>query len=325
MRRALPLLATAILVLAGTAFASPTRLVAHGISLTLLPSWHGRILVSYGNPLLQAANFPLPTKTDANGTEAIRQMRSPNQVFLLLAEVGNLPGTSGFDHASLPIQIGRADILSRAPGAPADRPVARRRFATNGRSFSLLVYFGSRLVPTATVREVNRLLSALRIQRLVPAVAWTRLHRRLHLPKLASGARCPRSSSGRAAPEVYFTLGPGPAYPVLGTRNGVAQLTSDERRGDSYWHKTLWAIGPSFRGPVLVRGRRIDGSGAVEFSLGGGRPQKELRLSPARADAEAHWRYAPSATIIPTPGCYAFQIDGATFSHTAVFLARLAR
>jgi hypothetical protein len=120
---------------------------------------------------------------------------------------------------------------------------------------------------------------------------------------------------------VYFTLGSGPAYPVLGTRNGIANLTSEERHGGLYWHKTLWAIRPSYRGPLLVRGRRLDSGDVVGFSLGGGRRDDELRLVPA--NARPQWRYAPTDTVFPAVGCYAFQIDGTTFSSSVVFLARL--
>jgi hypothetical protein len=121
---------------------------------------------------------------------------------------------------------------------------------------------------------------------------------------------------------VYFTLGSGPAYPVLGTRNGTANLTREERRGGLYWHKTLWAIRPSYRGPLLVRGRRLDTGVVVGFSLGGGGRDDELRLVPGNVSPQ--WRYAPSDTVFSAAGCYAFQIDGTTFSSTVVFLARLS-
>jgi hypothetical protein len=122
----------------------------------------------------------------------------------------------------------------------------------------------------------------------------------------------------------HFTLGPGPAYPVFGTGDGVAVLSEDRMRGGAFWHKTLWAISPRYRGPVLVRGRRIDGSGGLGFATGY-RPTSELRFPPERFAPQrlhAKWRYGPTATLIPSRGCYALQIDGNGFSRVVVFSAR---
>ena len=158
-----------------------------------------------------------------------------------------------------------------------------------------------------------------RVEASVRPGTWTRLRRPLHVPAPAAGAPCPRSRSGRAAPATYFTLGPGPAYPVFGTRHGVAPLTAHERRDGAYWRKTLWATRPGYRGPVLVRGRRIGGPDNLRFAIGY-RPTTELRLRPA--PSRTGWRYTPTATVIPKSGCYALQIDGNNFSRVVVFLAR---
>lgn len=100
----------------------------------------------------------------------------------------------------------------------------------------------------------------------------------------------------------------------------MAVLRKDELRAGAYWRKTLWAIRPGYRGPVLVRGRRIDGPGILGFALGF-RATTELRFRPARR-GRRRWRYAPSATVIPRSGCYALQIDGTSFSRVVVFSAR---
>ncbi|MDX6560261.1 MAG: hypothetical protein QOD65_75, partial [Gaiellales bacterium] len=248
------------------------RLAAYGISVTLSPGWHGRILRAYGEPVLQVANFRLPVSTGASGSAAIQQMRSTKDVFVLLSEVGNRPGTSGFVPTALPLLVTGEAVAPRFPGIPRDRGVLVRRFAIEGRSFSLQVYFSDRPVHASQRRAANSLLASLRVQQLVPEATWRRLHRLLQLPNVKRGTRCPRAASGRAAPATYFTLGHGPAYPVFGTPNGIAQITTNERRGRVYWHKTLWAVSAAYRGPVLVRGRRIDGNGAVQFSPGGTSP-----------------------------------------------------
>lgn len=291
-----------LVLTSGTATADASRLLAlDGVSLRLPASWHGKIAVSYGNAVLRVANRRLHT-------------------LVVLGEVGNRPGTSGFDPIALPIRIRARDVVPAA----GDRLVARRHFAVSGRSFALLVYLGSRTRLAERLRRIDVLLRSVRVEPYTPPGTWRRLRRPLHLPSLTSGATCPRSRSGRAAPSASFTLGRGPAYPVLGTGDGVADLSARELRAGAYWHKTLWAISPRYHGPVLVRGRRIDGTGVLGFALGF-RPASELRFPPERfapRRLQARWRYGPTATVIPSRGCYALQIDGSSFSRIVVFSAR---
>ena len=97
----------------------------------------------------------------------------------------------------------------------------------------------------------------------------------------------------------------------------MAVLGDDVRHGGAYVHKTLWAIAPSYRGPLLVRaiGRR------GQLRLGTGhRREVWLESAPGRP---RRWRYAPMSTDVPGAGCYAFQLDGTSFSRTLVFRARL--
>jgi hypothetical protein len=162
-------------------------------------------------------------------------------------------------------------------------------------------------------------------------VRWSELRRPLALPQAASGGKCPRTLGGHAAPKVGVTLGPGPAYPVLGfeasppSPQGKADLGSDLLDDSWYPHKTLWAVSPVYDGPVLIRGGRIDHAGELRFRVGrntvGGkepRPLRELRLAEQSSTA---WRYAPSYTLLRGPGCYAFQVDGVRFTEVLVFEA----
>lgn len=112
----------------------------------------------------------------------------------------------------------------------------------------------------------------------------------------------------------------GPAYPVLGSSEGVAELNDDVLRGRWYYHKTLWAVSPGYRG-LLIRGVRLDRRDPVRFHLGGA-PSAEIRWPPQPGGARV-WRYAPTATLLPGPGCFAFQIDGLRFSKVITFAAGL--
>jgi hypothetical protein len=238
--------------------AAPRTLAGDGVSVRLPSGWHGKLAVSYEEAVLEAANSRLPAGDDPTGRRAIGAVRAAG-VLLLLSEVGNPPGTSGFNPVSLPIRVRPRDVVQRGSRFDRREPVAARRFAVRGRSFDLLVYLGSRAERTQKLGRINRLLASLSIEPYVRPGTWKRLRRPLHLPSLASSVSCPRSRSGRAAPATNYTLGPGNAYPVFGTRHGVAVLSARELRAGAYWHKTLWAISPRYRGPVLVRGRRIDG------------------------------------------------------------------
>jgi hypothetical protein len=112
-------------------------------------------------------------------------------------------------------------------------------------------------------------------------------------------------------------------YAVLGFegRKRVVELRADERRGRSYWHKTLWAVDPEYGGPVLIRGRGIRPPQAIEFGYDG-HMFTELELPAEKAE---RWRYAPSFTILPGAGCYALQVDGKSFSEVIVFAAAESR
>jgi hypothetical protein len=134
---------------------------------------------------------------------------------------------------------------------------------------------------------------------------------------------CPRTPGERPNPDIGIALGTGPAYAVLGFegRKNVVELTADELRGGSFWHKTLWAIDPDYDGRVLVRGRGIDPPERIAFGYDG-RALAELEFPAEETD---RWRYGPSDTILPGPGCYAFEVGGSGFRDVIVFQAVKSR
>jgi hypothetical protein len=116
----------------------------------------------------------------------------------------------------------------------------------------------------------------------------------------------PRASAGPVGPRqisagVGFHTVPGSAW--LG-----AQVT--------------WVAAGSYRGPILIRGARL-GGGALGFGSGA-RPYDELQLLDAGRGAPAvagNGRAWVTYTRIPSAGCYAYQVDGTTFSEVVVFRA----
>jgi hypothetical protein len=97
-------------------------------------------------------------------------------------------------------------------------------------------------------------------------------------------------------------------------------------RSGLYLQKVLWVSTPKYQGPVLIRGARLDGPGAIQFAVGYAEPAAELRLLEPGARSpleEPGWREWPSYTGIAQPGCYAYQVDGTSFSSIVIFEARV--
>jgi len=148
---------------------------------------------------------------------------------------------------------------------------------------------------------------------------WTALETPLRLPTVAAGQRCPRASGRIVSSAFGDALGDGPVYPVGLGADGVLPVVA---ASSGYLQKVLWVASPAYLGRVLIRGGRIDGPGAVQFAAGQGVPATEFRLDQATATSageEQGWREWPSYTYVPSPGCYAYQIDGAGFTKIVVF------
>jgi hypothetical protein len=131
-------------------------------------------------------------------------------------------------------------------------------------------------------------------------------------PLLGSGLARP-IGFGRDALLRYVPPGPGTDY--QGSRWGG--------------QKVIWVIGPSYDGPVLVRGRQLDGPNAVGFTSSADAPNaahpfREMRIPAGFSGAygvNGPWRDVVSATRLLAPGCYAYQIDTLVGSTAIVFRA----
>jgi hypothetical protein len=148
---------------------------------------------------------------------------------------------------------------------------------------------------------------------------WTPLRRPLRVPTLGPDRACAVTGLAKnfnfARYGVARGVGPGPAYPI-GWRDGTIAITWHRNDVDAtLWGvaKVLWFVRPSYHGPVLVRGVGLDSSYKVRVDRGR-IPPAELRLPEGTKDR-------PSYVRIRKSGCYAFQIDGWTFSRSIVFRA----
>jgi hypothetical protein len=149
----------------------------------------------------------------------------------------------------------------------------------------------------------------------VPASAsgdWAALHRPLQLKPLKAGARCPVTRSHPLDHGRLSGVGVGPVFAL------PSPFGPDGRHPGWIGSKTLWTwparlLKQSTR--VLVRGRRLDQSGAMRFQLGPNwdsplRP--ELRITttqPVGSFSNSTWGTTVTMLFGRTPGCYGIQLD----------------
>lgn len=165
----------------------------------------------------------------------------------------------------------------------------------------------------------------------VPAL----LRRSLHLPSITAGASCPTSAPGRQVTHFLGkAVGKGPVYAISErplARRGILSFEYPPSHNSSFagsqWggQKVLWASSRSYHGPILIRGRQLDGNHAVGF----GQlliPYAELQFPAGHGDpSQGGWRAWPSETRLRAPGCYAWQVDGTDFSEVIVFRAVVSK
>src|SRR5258707_545647 len=78
-------------------------------------------------------------------------------------------------------------------------------------------------------------------------------------------------------------------------------------------------IANGYRGLVLVEGHHAEGNNWLG-SERGDHPLGELQIPPVQTGSRREWRAFPSYTRVRAgAGCYAYEIDGTTFSRVLVF------
>lgn len=158
----------------------------------------------------------------------------------------------------------------------------------------------------------------------------TALKRPLHLPVLRSTGECP-ASQGHIVNTAAFggvALGEGPVRaiiadePAADARRGVADLLNHTSVPGWFAFKTLWFSIPSYAGPIVIRAKRLDGSGPIAMGEG---PELAPLVVPAGpvTNEDGGYREAPGGTWLKVPGCYGWQVDGLSFSEVIVFRAVL--
>jgi hypothetical protein len=162
----------------------------------------------------------------------------------------------------------------------------------------------------------------------VLAFDWGQLRGRpLAIIALAAGAPCPVSSRtgnlARMGLGIFPAWGAGPAYPAFDPPHAdIAQVFEFGPQPEyAEWgiEKVMWAVDPRYVGPVLVRGRQLDGSNELRFENGSPGFTRAQTLHPAAELRIVGGYVHPAATRARQAGCYAYQADGIGFSRAIVF------
>jgi hypothetical protein len=92
------------------------------------------------------------------------------------------------------------------------------------------------------------------------------------------------------------------------------------------WYQIKWLWFTRDLGPLLIRGRQLDGADPVRHGDDPSSASARLKIaSGPGVNFERGWRHIPGATWVRGPGCYGWQVDGRGFSDTIIFEAAGAR
>jgi hypothetical protein len=152
------------------------------------------------------------------------------------------------------------------------------------------------------------------------------LQRPLALPTLSPGQPCPSSASQEISNGLFggTALGTGVVRPIVGApiSAGRVSFRFDPLTG---WYsvKTLWFSDPTYQGPAMMRGARLDGPGGIVL---GEQPTLSALVIPPgdTLNGRDGWREAPGGTYIKALGCYGWQVD-VLGSSTLIFFQAVAQ
>lgn len=161
----------------------------------------------------------------------------------------------------------------------------------------------------------------------IPAV----LNRPLRFPALRPGQRCPQSHGSSSpvtiADDTGTEFGNGLVRVLIGaSRDGVAGLLAHTNTPPWLGFKTAWVSVPAYQGPFVIRAKRLGHPGPV--SLGTPPAMAPLVVPPGPtidtvqlSNGRPGYRTFLSVFWVRSPGCYAWQVDGLTFSEIIVIRA----
>ena len=154
--------------------------------------------------------------------------------------------------------------------------------------------------------------------------------RPLQLPLLVPGDSCTEPLIRSVEGYLYEVIGEGPVYALfyllIVSANGNVNYAHD----GWHWNKVVWTRAPQYTGPIVIRGRQLNGPETLRFQIIGAGPSPELAHSSLHVPAyttgnrldtrgSGWWEEIMTYVVVRVPGCYGVQIDGVDFSTTIVF------
>ncbi len=115
--------------------------------------------------------------------------------------------------------------------------------------------------------------------------------------------------------------GTGPVYMMSVADEPAGSVTIEGSPTDAQgWRgqKAPWIAAPRYRGPILIRGARIDAPGEMRFARVEGQQARALYQRRGQSVQPNGWRVWPGLLLVRAPGCYALQVDGLSFSSVIV-------
>ncbi|MDE2839460.1 MAG: hypothetical protein OXM03_02405, partial [Chloroflexota bacterium] len=156
--------------------------------------------------------------------------------------------------------------------------------------------------------------------------------RPLELPEMDPGDACQDPLIRSVEGYDFEVIGQGPVYSLfyLLIIRADKSLNAYEQDG-WHWNKVVWARDPQYTGPIVIRGRQLDGPATLRFQwIKEGDPAPELAHSSLHVppyspgisrltDGSGRWEEMMTWVVVRAPGCYSVQIDGTDFSTIIVF------
>jgi hypothetical protein len=107
-------------------------------------------------------------------------------------------------------------------------------------------------------------------------------------------------------------------WPNYGFGDGPAYVSGQFTWYSAGTQGAVILVDPKYKGPVLVRSKRIDGSGTLTFSGDGATTLADGAMGLAQTSSPPYWGTWAGTVIADAPGCYGIQFDGMNFSATVV-------
>lgn len=140
----------------------------------------------------------------------------------------------------------------------------------------------------------------------------------------AVSSLCQFAEGRRIVPGYGLAIGDGPVYVVGQGPDAVYSLYNGRKDNGLSYQRVLWVANPTYRGPLLIHARQLDGGQAPRFSEAPDGPlllELRLPITDASLTRAPGWSSWIAYTLVSAPGCYAYQVDGVGFSQTIAFQA----